>query len=46
MFVWLRRKVEVETNNNHTQRNITNVIAILKGSLEPGIWERLMKNYS
>lgn len=28
-------KVEVETNNNHTQRNITNVIAILKGSLEP-----------
>ena len=30
------RKVEVETNNNHTRRDIYNVIAVLRGSVEPG----------
>lgn len=30
------RKVEVETNNNHTRRDIYNVIAVLRGSFEPG----------
>lgn len=28
-------KVEVETNNNHTRRDIYNVIAVLRGSVEP-----------
>jgi len=28
--------VEVETNNNHTRRDIYNVIAVMKGSVEPG----------
>lgn len=28
-------KVKVETNNNHTRRDIYNVIAVLKGSVEP-----------
>lgn len=28
-------KVEVETNNNHTRRDIYNVIAVIKGSVEP-----------
>ena len=32
------RKVEVETNNNHTRRDIYNVIAVLRGSVEPGGW--------
>ena len=26
----------METNNNHTRRDIYNVIAVLKGSVEPG----------
>ena len=30
------RKVEVETNNNHTRRDIYNVIAVLRGSVERG----------
>lgn len=30
------RKVQVETNNNHTRRDIYNVIAVLRGSVEPG----------
>ena len=33
---FLERKVEVETNNNQTRRDIYNVIAVLKGSVEPG----------
>ena len=28
--------MEVETNNNQTRRDIYNVIAVLKGSVEPG----------
>ena len=35
----LCRKVEVETNNNHTRRDIYNVIAVLKGFVEPGVSE-------
>ena len=35
----LCRKVEVETNNNHTRRDIYNVIAVLKGFVEPGASE-------
>ena len=35
----LCRNVEVETNNNHTRRDIYNVIAVLKGFVEPGVSE-------
>ena len=35
----LCRNVEVETNNNHTRRDIYNVIAVLKGFAEPGASE-------
>lgn len=35
-MLFLARKVAVETNNNHTRRDIYNVIAVLKGSIEPG----------
>ena len=30
------RSVKVETNNNHTRKDIYNVIGILKGAQEPG----------
>ena len=30
------RKVEVEKNNNRTRQDIFNVIAVLRGSVEPG----------
>ena len=29
----------METNNNHTRRDIYNVIAVLKGFVEPGVSE-------